>query len=91
MRASLVAPELCQAMLKDRIDMLLCVGLVKRDRPQLRTSFVRNGTVDSDTRNARAMKMVLLGTRVLIHGELRVISKYRKGYVTAIPLMEPFQ
>lgn len=91
MRASLVAPELCQAMLKDRIDMLLCVGLVKRDRPQLRTSFVRNGTVDSDTRNARAMKMVLLGTCVLIHGELRVISKYRKGYVTAIPLMEPFQ
>ena len=91
MRASLVAPELCQAMLKDRIDMLLWVGLLKRHRPQLRTSFVRNGTVDSDTRNARAMKMVLLGTRVLIHGELRVISKYRNGYVTAIPLMEPFQ
>lgn len=45
MRSSLVVPELLQAMSIVLFGLKLYVGLVKKDGPQMRVSFVRRGSV----------------------------------------------
>jgi len=57
-RASLVAPELRQAMLRALLCAVTDGGLKKREGPRTRLNLAERGTVESSTRGARRMEMI---------------------------------